>query len=66
MLKKLIIEHFRGGRRLKTPPLMRFNIVGGENDAEKSSLLEAVFLLSGMERSDSATSLYRRRGREKG
>lgn len=61
MLKKLIIENFRGFARLETPELTRFNIVGGENDVGKSSLLEAVFLLSGMGRSDMATYLNRGR-----
>lgn len=62
MLKRLTIENFRGYERLETPELTRFNIVGGENDVGKSSFLEAVFLLSGMGRSDIVTYLNRGRG----
>lgn len=62
MLKRMTIENFRGYRRLETPKLTQFNIVGGGNDVGKSTLLEAVFLLSGMDRADIATFLNRGRG----
>lgn len=62
MLKRLTIENFRGYECLETPELTRFNIVGGVNDVGKTSFLEAVFLLSGLVRSDIATFLNRGRG----
>lgn len=57
MLQQLTIENFRGFKHLAISDFARFNIVAGENDVGKSSLLEAIFLLSGMEKSDIATYL---------
>ena len=52
MLSRLIIENFRGFQKFEMPPLSQFNILAGGNNSGKSSLLEAIFLMSGMTMSD--------------
>ena len=47
MLKSLRIQNFRGVRDLQVGELDRINIFAGRNNAGKSTLLEAVFLLGG-------------------
>ena len=47
MLNSLKIQNFRGFRCLEINDLGAVNIVGGRNNAGKTSLLEAIFLLSG-------------------
>ena len=43
----LTIRRFRGLRTLDLPDLGAFNVIVGANDVGKTSLLEAIFLLSG-------------------
>ncbi len=52
MLRAITIEHFRGLGRLSLPRLTRFNVLAGKNNIGKSSVLEAIFLLSGMRMPD--------------
>ena len=47
MLTSLRIRNFRGFRDLEVGPLSRINIFAGRNNAGKSALLEAIFLLGG-------------------
>ena len=47
MLEKIAIRHFRGFRELEMARMGRLNLLTGRNNAGKTSLLEAVFLLSG-------------------
>lgn len=47
MLQKLTIQHFRGFRELEINRLGRVNLFTGRNNAGKTSVLEAAFLLSG-------------------
>lgn len=44
----LTIENFRGIERLKIPDLKSVNLLVGKNNCGKTSVLEALFLLSGM------------------
>ena len=48
MLKNLKIQNFRGLSDLSLEGLGRFNVLLGANSAGKTSILEAVFLLSGI------------------
>ncbi len=47
MLKRLQIRNFRGFNALKIDPLSGINLIVGKNNSGKTSLLEAIFLLSG-------------------
>lgn len=47
MLERIAIRHFRGFRELEMARMGRVNLLTGRNNAGKTSLLEAVFLLSG-------------------
>ena len=47
MLKRLQIQNFRGFNALKIDPLSSINLIAGKNNSGKTSLLEAMFLLSG-------------------
>ncbi len=47
MLKRLQIRNFRGFNALKIDQLSSINLIAGKNNSGKTSLLEAVFLLSG-------------------
>jgi len=47
MLKRLQIHNFRGFNTLKMNPLGDINLIAGKNNSGKTSLLEAIFLLSG-------------------
>ena len=47
MLKNARIRNFRGLRDLKIGELSRINLIGGRNNAGKTTLLEALFILSG-------------------
>lgn len=47
MLKRLQIRNFRGFNALKIHDLSAINLIAGKNNSGKTSLLEAVFLLSG-------------------
>lgn len=52
MLDRLQIRNFRGFNELEIPRLSRVNVVAGSNNAGKTALLEAIFLLSGAGRPD--------------
>ena len=47
MLKRLQIRNFRGFNALKIDQLSGINLIAGKNNSGKTSLLEALFLLSG-------------------
>ena len=47
MLKRLQICHFRGFNDLTIEQLSGINLIAGKNNAGKTSLLEALFLLAG-------------------
>lgn len=47
MLKRLQIQNFRGFNALKIDQLSGINLIVGKNNSGKTSLLEAIFLLSG-------------------
>ncbi len=47
MLKRLQIRNFRGFNALKIDQLSGINLIVGKNNSGKTSLLEAIFLLSG-------------------
>ena len=47
MLKRLQIRNFRGFNALEIDQLSGINLIAGKNNSGKTSLLEAVFLLSG-------------------
>ncbi len=45
MLSSLTIKNFRGLRDLKIEPLARLNLIAGKNNAGKTGVLEALYLL---------------------
>lgn len=45
MRQSVVIEHFRGFRRLELPRLERVNLIAGKNNTGKTSLLEALCCL---------------------
>ncbi len=47
MLERLHVRKFRGLHDLKVKGLGRVNVVAGRNNAGKTTLLEAIFLLTG-------------------
>ena len=47
MLERLRVQNYRGLRDLAVDELGRINVVAGRNNAGKTTLLEAIFLLSG-------------------
>ena len=46
MLKRLQIRNFRGFNALEIDQLSGINLIAGKNNSGKTSLLEALFLLS--------------------
>jgi hypothetical protein len=50
MINEITIENFRGFASLKLSNLKRINLIVGENNAGKTSLLEAIFLLCDAEK----------------
>ena len=46
MLEELSIRNYRIFRELKIDQLRRINLIAGSNNSGKTSLLEAIFLLS--------------------
>lgn len=48
MFKSIEIEHFRGISHAKIDGLKEVNIFFGKNNCGKSSLLDAIFLISGL------------------
>ena len=47
MLERLHIRNYRVFNDLKIDQLSRINLIAGKNNSGKTSLLEAIFLLSG-------------------
>ena len=47
MLASLTLTNFRGFAKLEMPRLARVNLIGGVNNAGKTAILEAIFLLLG-------------------
>src|SRR5579875_3825549 len=45
MLTSLTLTNFRGFTKLEIPKLARVNLIGGVNNAGKTSILEAIYLL---------------------
>jgi predicted ATPase len=64
MYKSLHIQNFRCFRDLRIEPLGRVNLVAGKNGVGKTTLLEAIFLLSGPGRPELRFSIRGGRGLE--
>ena len=47
MFSSIKVRNYRGLRDLEVSPLRRINLIAGENNTGKTSLLEAIFLLAG-------------------
>jgi predicted ATPase len=62
MITGLVIEGFRGFEHLDVPRLTRTTLVGGKNNAGKTSLLEAVFLFHDRMNPQMVTNQFARRG----
>ena len=48
LLEQIRVQNFRGFKDVSINKLSRFTLVAGHNDSGKTSLLEAIFMLSGM------------------
>jgi hypothetical protein len=59
MIDKLEIENFRGFASLKLAGFKRVNLVVGENNAGKTSLLEAILLLCDTDKIDNLPAQFR-------
>ena len=60
MLTSLTLTNFRGFARLEIPRLARINLIGGVNNAGKTAVLEAIYLLlSKGEKIDELPHLFR-------
>ena len=66
MLKRLQIRNFRGFNALEIDPLSRINLIAGDNNSGKTSLLEALFLLSSAGNAQMAVNTNVIRGLESG
>ena len=66
MLKHLQIRNFRGFNALQIDPLSSINLIAGENNSGKTSLLEALFLLAGAGNAQLAVNANVIRGKEPG
>ena len=64
MLKRLQIRNFRGFNDLTIDQLSGINLIAGKNNAGKTSLLEALFLLAGAGNADMALNANVMRGFE--
>lgn len=62
MFSYITIQNFRGYNQAALPDLARINIITGRNGAGKTSLLEAVFLISGGANASLVSSLNAFRG----
>lgn len=60
--QSLTIENFRGIKKLKIDDLKRVNLLVGRNNCGKTSVLEAVFLLSGMSNATLPVKIHKFRG----
>ena len=60
--EKLEIENFRGIKSLEIDDLARINLFVGRNNCGKTSVLESVFLLSGMSNPTLLVNIENRRG----
>ena len=58
MLERLQVRRFRGLRALDIEGLGRVNLIAGRNNAGKSTLLEAIFLLAGAGNPRAAMNLH--------
>lgn len=47
MLEKILIDNFRGITQIEIDDLQRINLLVGKNNSGKTSILEAIFLLTG-------------------
>ena len=66
MLKRLQVRNFRGFNELKVNQLSDINLIAGKNNSGKTSLLEAIFLLSGAGNAEMAVNINVIRGIELG
>ena len=62
MLERLHIRNYRVFNDLKIDQLSRINLIAGKNNCGKTSLLEAIFLLSGAGNSQMAVNGHINRG----
>ena len=62
MLERLHIRNYRVFNELKIDKLSRINLIAGKNNSGKTSLLEAVFLLSGAGNAQMAMNIMAFRG----
>lgn len=62
MYKSIEIERFRSIKHLEISDFKRINLFVGENNCGKTSILEAIFLLSGMANPQLATNVHLFRG----
>ncbi len=62
MISELLIKGFKGFEDLQVPQLTRTTLVGGKNNAGKSSLLEAIFLFFDRMNPQMLTNQFARRG----
>ena len=62
LYSELTIENFRGIEKLEIKDIKRFNLLVGRNNCGKTSVLEALFLLSGMSNPQLVTNIHLFRG----
>ncbi len=62
MLERLHIRNYRVFNNLKIDQLSRINLIAGKNNSGKTSLLEAIFLLSGAGNTQLAMNIMAFRG----
>ena len=62
MYKSFHVQNFRGFKDLELNDLARINLIAGENNIGKTSLLEALFLFSGAHNLTLTVSIQNFRG----
>jgi predicted ATPase len=62
MIHNLHITNYRAFERLSVEPLQRVNLIVGTNNAGKTSLLEAVYLLASQHKQNSLATILQERG----